>query len=120
MLQPPSRSLGISLVDITVWSNYTRSHRANIIGSDCMIQGTLICILCLGVFLQILGAPLTFSSLETSNDPFDESILIGFAILSGPSSSFSETSFSRVGQHPGQLHPFVYVIRFFRPPLISA
>lgn len=85
-----------------------------------MTKGALICILCLAVFLQILGAPVTFSNLEGLDDPFVQSILIGLAILCAPSSSSSESSFSTLVQRLEQLYSPVYVSIFFRPPLLSA
>jgi hypothetical protein len=84
-----------------------------------MAKGFLICILCLAVFLQILGAPVTFFSVEDPQDPFDESISLGLAVLCVVY-PFSSAFSSRLGQRPEPLYASVGGLLVFHPPLLSA
>lgn len=79
----------------------------------------LIGLLCLGVFLQILGVPVTFWDLSDSDDPFTASVQSGFAVLPGEwlLTPFFYCLLACPGVGPSYQHLHQY--RLFRPPLPS-
>src|SRR5918994_3232136 len=50
-----------------------------------VLRVLIIALLCVGVFLQILGAAVAFWAVDGSDDPFMSSILTSFAVLGNES-----------------------------------
>jgi hypothetical protein len=76
---------------------------------------SLITLLCAGVFLQMLGAPISFWDLDGSEDDFVSSLLLGLAISSAPP-HFSTPLFSLLP--PQASVPARYFLHeHFHPPL---
>ncbi len=50
-----------------------------------VLRVLIIALLCVGVFLQILGAAVAFWDVDGSDDPFISSILTSFAVLGNES-----------------------------------
>ena len=46
-----------------------------------MARWCLIGLICVGIVLQMLGAPLSFCDLDGSDDDFTSSLLMGFCVL---------------------------------------
>jgi|GEM_PF-1653579 hypothetical protein len=75
----------------------------------------LITLICAGVFLQMLGAPISFWDLDGSEDDFVSSLLLGLAIPSEPA-HFSTALFSLLPPHASA--PARYFLdEHFHPPL---
>jgi hypothetical protein len=82
-----------------------------------MTKVVLICILCLGVLLQILGAPISFSNLDETYDPAYELQLTAATMISRLSADCHDRSSFRRDEPYGQLYSSVYGSRIFHPPL---
>ena len=82
-----------------------------------MLRGICIALLCLGVFLQMMGAPISFWDLTDSGDDFVSAVVMGFAIL--PSAlQYCPGQFSHViALTPSHLYEFLGDLVLFRPPV---
>jgi hypothetical protein len=75
----------------------------------------LIALLCAGVFLQMLGAPISFWDLDGSEDDLVSSLLLGLAIPSAPA-HFSTPLFSLLPPH-ASVPARYFLDEHFHPPL---
>jgi len=78
-----------------------------------------IALLCLGVFLQMLGLPVTFWDLNGSDEDFVSALLMGVSIISND--SFIMPFFQWVFASHLLLTLYFYSrpVSFFRPPLAA-
>ena len=53
--------------------------------STTVLRFLIIALICIGVFLQVLGAAVAFWEIDGSDDPFISSILTSFAVLGNES-----------------------------------
>lgn len=76
----------------------------------------LIGLLCVGILLQILGAPLTFWDLDGSCDLVESSLLEGFAIVSDEPVLSPLLRSSSLSSTDPLTCPFAPQYLFFHPP----
>ncbi len=76
----------------------------------------LVCVLCICVLSQMLGAPVTLLAAGDTSDEFSESVLEGFSLpRMPPPLTLSSDSLSAVGL-PQSAHFLVLVSEQFHPP----
>ena len=96
---------------------FTRMHDTH--RSPCRIIDALFLIglLCVGIMLQILGAPRSFWNLDSSSDPVASSLLEGLSLVSH--APMVSTSFPYVFAFdtPSPAYQFAAQHCFFHPPL---
>ena len=74
-------------------------------------------LLCLGVFLQMLGAPVSFWDLDGSEDDFISSLLMGVAVLSSDPHYSPVHSSLLIRLISAPRYSFLYEHVLFHPPL---
>jgi hypothetical protein len=77
----------------------------------------VIAILCIGVFLQILGAPVTFWDLNGSDDDFISSLLMGASVQTEAQHISPFHSFLSVVPISGPQYSFLQESFLFHPPI---
>ena len=77
----------------------------------------MIALLCLGIVLQILGAPVSFLDFNDSDDPFTTSVAIGFALPTNGCLA-SHLLQCLVGfTNTASIYHHLFPTSLFRPPL---
>jgi hypothetical protein len=80
----------------------------------------LISLLCVGVFLQMLGAPVSFWDLDGSADDFVSSLLMGLTVPSAPP-PYLPLLCHLVASHQSGAPPYpLYEHPLFHPPLSAS
>jgi hypothetical protein len=80
----------------------------------------LVLLLCLSVFLQVLGAPVSFHNLNGSADPREFSALEGVSLLS-VASQYSTIVVSTASLMPFRNLPHLLEpVAIFHPPILNA
>jgi len=81
-----------------------------------MARSSLIVLLCMGVVLQVLGAPISFWDLDGSDDDFISSLLMGACILSGYLHISPFHSYPSIVPISAAGYSFLHEHFLFRPP----
>jgi hypothetical protein len=79
-------------------------------------KSSLIVLVCIGVVLQMLGAPISFWDLDGSDDDFISSLLMGACILTGDPHISRFHSFLTVVQTSAPRYSFLHEDFPFHPP----
>ena len=84
---------------------------------SAIINASFVGLLCLGVFLQMLGSPLSFWDLNGSDDEFVSSLLVGLAVPSAQPHAMPLHSYllHRDGSAPA--YCLLYENVLFHPPI---
>lgn len=84
-----------------------------------LIKSFFIILVCLGVVLQVLGAPVSFGDLNGSEDDFSSSLLMGLSVPSSdfPLSSAFSSSSALLPSISTRKHLHLYFL--FHPPLLD-
>ena len=84
---------------------------------SAIINASFVGLLCLGVFLQMLGAPLSFWDLDGSDDDFVSSLLVGLAVPSTPPHDMSLHSYLSHRDRSAPAYRLLYENLLFHPPI---
>jgi hypothetical protein len=77
----------------------------------------LIVIICVGVFLQILGAPVSFWAVDGSDDDFISSLLMGASVHTADQHIASFNSFLSLISISAPRYSFLHESFLFHPPI---
>ena len=84
-----------------------------------MARWGFIGLICVGIVLQMLGAPISFCDLDGSDDDFISSLLMGFCVLAS-NLYYSPAHLSlTIGPIADSSYSFLYEDILFRPPLFG-
>lgn len=82
-----------------------------------IMNASLVCLLCCGVILQMLGAPVSFGDLDGFDDDFVSNLLMGLAVPSSAPHYLALLSYFLPLHRSVSVHSFADESPLFHPPL---
>ena len=87
---------------------------------SAIINASFVGLLCLGVFLQMLGAPLNFWDLDGSDDDLVSSLLVGLAVPSAQPHDMPLHSYLLYCDRSAPTYRLLYENLLFHPPISAS
>ena len=82
-------------------------------------KSCLVVLVCIGVVLQMLGAPVSFLDLDGADDDFISSLLMGACVLTGDPHISPLHSFPSVVPSSAPRYSFLHEGFLFHPPILA-